>query len=244
MIRKVVWCCSVLLWTGISFAESVPTIPAVPRYRILLAEKLKVSESVMAELERGRLRQLSEQTLALTDANLEFEEGSLKNHQEEIVQLTNGIPRYVAQCEVFKKEFPVGFARLFDLMDSMAKQAECVKIPDDLVEALRVRREIAMSRRVLIAGLDILVAERRHPDALRLKAGRLKESVEGRILPSCRKWGGDKKFSSRFENALATYQKGLSGVEAGYWSQGVAIMMIGKKRLEDVQAEAQFLDLE
>lgn len=101
-----------------------------------------------------------------------------------------------------------------------------------------------MSRCVLIAGLEILVAERQHPDAFRLKAGQLKDSVEGRILPSCRKWGGDRKFSDRFKKALATYQKGLAGVEAGYWNQGVAIMTIGKKILEDVQAEAQFLDIE
>ena len=209
----------------------------VPLFRQRMSERVHVDLAMLDSLvKRDRVlqgRYADEQEIA----NRTYERLSLSNNLEAVVALTNGLEKYHVELEKFRRD-SFGFGELYVLSDAAWERVQRLVLPQDLVEAVRVRKEITTCRLVLITGLSMRVEEREEGNAHRQTAARLVKDIDGRLKPACRDQGVRAESSKSCREAESEERLGRELVEAGYWEEGEKILRHAAELYENAADEA------
>lgn len=195
----------------------------VPLFRQRMAERVHVDLTMLDSLVKQDHVLQGRYADELETANRTYEKLSLSNNLEAVVALTNGLEKYHAELEKFRKDC-FGFGELYVLSDAAWGRAQRLVLPQDLVEAVRVRKEITTCRLVLITGLSMRVEEREEGNAHRQAAALLVKDIDGRLKPVCREQGVRAESSKSYREAESEERLGRELVEAGYWGEGEKIL--------------------
>lgn len=206
----------------------------VPLFRQRMAAKVRVDLSLLESLvARDRVLQGGYEA-EMEAANRAYEGLSLSNNLEAVVALTNNLPKVRAELEKFRRD-SFGFGELYLLTDAAWERARGLVLPQDLIEAIRIRKETTACRLVMLAGLEMLASER--GNAYRLSAVRVVADIDGRLKPNCRK-NGLQESSKSWQGAAQEERLGRELVEAGYWEDGEKVLRHAAELYENAIDEA------